>query len=406
MKSYKSLILTAALGLMLAGCGDDSGSNASSDDQGNSDGQKYVFSFMMETSQYVGIGSLSDDQAKIVKDFTEATNSGSVQYFNGAVYVLAADNAMNSTLSRYEVKDGKMADKASATAKFTGTQSIAMKFVDKNKMYVEQALGDVITALDPTTLKETANIDLSSYIDEESGALSTVPGSAVISGDKMYVCLNQFVDFTNMIAGPRASVAIINTKTDKVEKVVYSDKVSAVGGMDDMNGTASFVDEKGDVYFYSNASYSFVEGYKEGWVRIKKGESEFDKDWIFRMNETEYDGKKTNNNHLMVGGTYMGDGKFMGFFGNFEDPTNFNNYEWYFVVVDVYKKTIKKLDLSPTIPWFAPSIHLDADGKSVLLGHADSKGGAIYRYDIASGKVKKEMDVKTGTAYYIVPIQD
>jgi hypothetical protein len=361
---------------------------------------------MMETSQYVGIASLSDDQSKVVKNFVEATNSGSVQYFNGAVYVLAADNAMNSTLSRYEVKDGKMADKASATAKFTGTQSIAMKFVGKNKMYVEQALGDVITALDPTTLKETANIDLSSYIDEESGALSTVPGSAVISGDKMYVCLNQFVDFTNMIAGPRASVAIINTKTDKVEKVVYSDKVSAVGGMDDMNGTASFVDEKGDVYFYSNASYGFVEGYKEGWVRIKKGESEFDKDWIFRMNETEYDGKKTNDNHLMVGGTYMGDGKFMGFFGNFEDPTNFNNYEWYFVVVDVYKKTIKKLDLSPTIPWFAPSIHLDADGKSVLLGHADSKGGAIYRYDIASGKVKKEMSVKTGTAYYIVPIKD
>jgi hypothetical protein len=49
---------------------------------------------------------------------------------------------------------------------------------------------------------------------------------------------------------------------------------------------------------------------------------------------------------------------------------------------------------------------LDADGKSVLLGHADSKGGAIYRYDIASGKVKKEMSVKTGTAYYIVPIKD
>ncbi len=405
MKSYKSLFLMAAFGLMLSGCGDDSGSNAS-DEPGNSDGQKYVFSFMMETSQYVGIGSLSDDQAKIVKDFTEAPNSGSVMYFNGSVYVLAADNAMNSTLSRYEVKEGKMADKAAATAKFTGTQSIAMKFVDKNKMYVEQALGDKITALDPTTLKETANIDLSKYIDEENGALSTVPGSSVIRDDKMFVCLNQFVDFTNMIAGPRASVAIIDTKTDKVDKVISSDKVSALGGMDDMNGTASFVDEKGDVYFYSNASYGFVEGYKEGWVRVKKGESEFDKDWIFRMNEAEYDGKKTNNNHLMVGGTYMGNGKFMGFFGNFEDPTNFNNYEWNFVVVDVYKKTIKKLDLSPTIPWFAPSIHLDADGKSVLVGHADKKGGAIYRYDIASEKVTKEMDVTTGTAYYIVPVKD
>ena len=108
-----------------------------------------------------------------------------------------------------------------------------------------------------------------------------------------------------------------------------------------------------------------------------------------------------------LGGTYMGNGKFFGFFGTFADPTNFNNYEWEFVVVDVYKKTVEKIKgLAPTIPWFAPSIHLDADGKSVLVGHADSKGGAIYRYDITSGKVTKEMDVTTGTAYYIVPVVD
>lgn len=365
---------------------------------------RYLLSFMMETSQFVGLAKLSDDQSKVVKDFIEAPNAGSVAYWGGSVYVLATDDAMNSTLSRYEIKDdGKMAEKAAATAKFTGTNAIVMKFVDKNKMYVEQALGDAITALDPTTLKTTATIDLSSYIDEESGAMSSVPGSAVISDGKMYVSLNQFVDFNNMIAGPRGSVAIIDTKTDKVEKVIYTDKVAALGGMDDMNNTASFVDEKGDIYFYSNASYSFIEGYQEGWVRIKK--DEFDKDYVFHMHEAAYDGKKTNNNSLMVGGTYMGDGKFFGFFGTFADPTNFNNYEWEFVVVDVYKKTVEKVEgLTPTIPWFAPSIHLDADGKSVLVGHADSKGGAIYRYDIASGKVTKEMDVTTGTAYYIVPL--
>ncbi|SHJ27440.1 hypothetical protein [Fibrobacter sp. UWP2] len=372
---------------------------------------KYLLSFMMETSQFVGIAPLSADQKKIVKDFIEAPNAGSVAYFNGSVYVLATDDAMNSTLSRYEVKDLKMADEPAATAKFTGTNAIAMKFLhtekSDGKLYVEQALGDAITVVDIKTLKTVKTIDLSEYIDEESGALSTVPGSAVIDGKKMYVSLNQFVDFNNMIAGPRGSVAIIDLNKDEVEKVIYTDQVAALGGMDDMNGTASFVDEKGDIYFYSNASYSFIEGYKEGWVRIKSGESEFDKDWVFRMHDAAYDGKKTNNNSLMVGGTYMGNGKFFGFFGTFADPTNFNNYEWEFVVVDVYKKTVEKVKgLTPTIPWFAPSIHRDADGKSVLVGHADSKGGAIYRYDIASGKVTKEMDVTTGTAYYIVPVVD
>ena len=366
----------------------------------------YLLSFMMETSQFVGLAKLSDDQSKVVKDFIEAPNAGSVAYWGGSVYVLATDDAMNSTLSRYEIKDdGKMADKPVATAKFTGTNAIAMKFYNDRKMYVEQAMGDAITAVDVESLKTIKTIDLSGYIDEESGALSTVPGSAVIKENKMYVSLNQFVDFTNMIAGPRGSVAVIDLESDEVETVVYTDQVADLCGRYNMNATASFVDEKGDIYFYSNASYSFVEGYKEGWVRIKSGESEFDKDWVFRMHDAAYDGKKTNNNSLMVGGTYMGNGKFFGFFGTFADPTNFNNYEWEFVVVDVYKKTVEKVKgLTPTIPWFAPSIHLDADGKSVLVGHADSKGGAIYRYDIASGKVAKEMDVTTGTAYYIVPL--
>lgn len=419
--------------MMLAACGDDSSSSPSADEPASSSSvekdkssssvkdedksssskeekteeSKYLLSFMMETSQFVGIAPLSADQKTIVKDFIEAPNAGSVAYWGGSVYVLATDDAMNSTLSRYEIKDdGKMADKPVATAKFTGTNAIAMKFYNDRKMYVEQAMGDAITAVDVESLKTIKTIDLSGYIDEESGALSTVPGSAVIKENKMYVSLNQFVDFTNMIAGPRGSVAVIDLESDEVETVVYTDQVAALGGMDDMNGTASFVDEKGDIYFYSNASYSFVEGYKEGWVRIKSGETDFDKDWVFRMHDVEYDGKKTNENNLMVGGTYMGDGKFMGFFGSFADPSNFNNFEWQFVVVDVYKKTVKKVDLSPTIPWFAPSIHLDADGKSVLLGHADKKGGAIYRYDIASGKVSKEMDVSTGTAYYIVPLAD
>ena len=410
MNLFKNKIImgvaAASLTFGLAACGDDSSSSASSDEPTSGD-SKYVISFMMETSQFFGVASLSDDQAKIVKDFNETANTGSIAYFDGAVYTLVTDDAMNSTLSRFELKDGKMADKAAATAKFPGTNAIMMKFIDENKMYVELALADAIVAVDPKTLKETATIDLSGYIDEESGAMSSVPGSAVVRDDKMFVALNQFVDFQNMIAGPRGSVAIIDIKTDKVDKVIYEDKTAAVGFMDDMNNSSAFVDEKGDIYFYSNASYCFIEGYQEGFVRIKKGKTEFDKDWVFRLHDAAYDGKKTNENNLMSGGAYLGNGKFFGFFGNFEDPTNFNNYEWQFVVIDIYNKTVEKVkDISPTIPWFAPSIHLDADGKSVLVGHADKNGGAIYRYDIASGKVTKEMDVSTGTAYYIVPIAD
>ena len=162
----KQSLVALTLAGVLAACGDDS-SSSSAGDNGSSSGDKYLLSFMMDASQFVGTASLSDDQAKVVEDFIEAPNAGGVAYFNGSVYVLATDDAMNSTLSRYELdKDGNMPEKASATAKFQGTRAIMMKFVDENKMYVEQAMGDAITALDPTTLKTTATIDLSEYIDE------------------------------------------------------------------------------------------------------------------------------------------------------------------------------------------------------------------------------------------------
>lgn len=260
MKSYKSLLFTAAVSLMFAACGDDSGSNASPDEplsssvvraksssskakssssakakssssakakssssvkakssssakvssssvkatssSAKAEEQKYVLSFLTESSQFYGVALLSEDQTKAVKNFAEAPITGSVGYFDKSVYTLTADEAMNSTLSRFEYKDGKVASKASATAKFTGTQAIVMKFVDENKMYVNQALGDAITALDPKTLKTIATINLSKYIDEENGSLSTVPGSAVIRDGKLYVSLNQFVDFPKFHCWP------------------------------------------------------------------------------------------------------------------------------------------------------------------------------------------------------------
>lgn len=409
-KTYKLIpslvkgLAVTSLVFGLAACSDSS-SNAS--DDSNESGKKYGFSFMVENSQFVGTAPISAEQKKIVDDFLEIPNKGSFQYFNGSVYVLYVED-MNTTLARYELdKDNNMAEKPAATAKFKGTHALMLKFVDKDKMYVEQTLGDAITAIDPLTLKEKATIDLSKYIDEKNGSLSTVPNSAVIRDGKMFVALSQCVDFNSMITTNQGNVAVIDVKTDKVEKVITEDLTAGLGVMDDMNNSMAFADENGDIYFYSTAAMGWAEGYKEGFVRIKKGKTEFDKDWVFHLHDAAFDGKKSNNNYLMSGGAYLGNGEFLGFFGNFEDPSNFNNYEWEFVVVNVWKKTIKKIDgLTPTIPWFAPSIHLDADGKSVLLGHADKKGGAVYRYDIASGKVEKEMDVTTGTAYYIVPLED
>jgi sugar lactone lactonase YvrE len=362
---------------------------------------------MTDKSMMFGTGDFSDDQSEIIKNFTETSNSGTIAYFDGSLYSLSVvDEAMNSVLDRYELnEDGSVPEEPAASVKFEGTGAMVMKIVaDENKIYVNQTFGTGLVAVDAKTLKTIATIDLSEYMEETAQMVG--PGSSVVREGKLFVSLGQYVDAQNAITGAQGSVAIIDIATDKVEKVISESMTAAVGGLDDMNNSSAFVDEKGNIYFYSAAAMGWMEGYEEGWVRIKAGETEFDTSWVFRMKEAEYEGESSSNNFLMTGGAYAGDGKFVGFFGNFADPSNFYNYEWSFVVVDVYKKTVEKIPgLSPTIPWFAPSIHIDSDG-SVLFGHADEENNSIYRYDVDSKKLTKEMNVKTGTAYYVMPLAD
>lgn len=411
MKSYKTLLLTAAFGLMLTACGSSSSSasdeDSSSSTVNSSAANSYAFAFMTDKSMMFGTGKFTDDQSEIIKNFTETSNSGTIAYFDGSLYSLSVvDEAMNSVLDRYELnEDGSVPEKPAASVKFEGTGAMMMKIVaDENKIYVNQTFGTGLVAVDAKTLKTIATIDLSEYMEETAQMVG--PGSSVVREGKLFVSLGQYVDAQNGITGAQGSVAIIDIATDKVEKVISESMTAAVGGLDDMNNSSAFVDEKGNIYFYSAAAMGWMEGYEEGWVRIKAGETEFDTSWVFRMKEAEYEGESSSNNFLMTGGAYVGDGKFVGFFGNFADPSNFYNYEWSFVVVDVYKKTVEKIPgLSPTIPWFAPSIHIDSDG-SVLFGHADEENNSIYRYDVDSKKLTKEMDVKTGTAYYVMPLAD
>ena len=382
MNLFKNKITVAAIAstLMLAACGDDSSSSSTAPESNSDNAKKYGLAFMTDKSMLVGTGSLSEKQGDLVKDFIEASNSGGITYSDGSLYLISVDEAMTSTLSRYELdEEGNLPEKPAATTKFEGTGAMMVKFADKNKLYVNQTFANSIVAVDAKTLKTTATIDLSEYL--EDGAQMIGPGSSVIRDGKLFLSMGQLVDAQSMIGGPQASVAVIDVKTDKVEKVINSSLVSAVGVYDDMNNTMSFVDEDGDIYFYAPAAMGWMEGYEEGWIRIKKGETEFDKDWVFHLHDAAYDGEKSNENYFYA-------------------------YEWSFVVIDLKKKTVEKIPgLAPTIPWFAPSIHLDTDG-TAFIGHADEKSGAIYRYDVESGKLTKEMDVSTGTAYYIVPLAD
>ena len=254
--------VTMSSALMLAACGDDSSSSSTAPESNSDNAKKYGLAFMTDKSMLVGTGSLSEKQDDLVKDFIEASNSGGITYSDGSLYLVSVDEAMTSTLSRYELdEEGNLPEKPAATTKFEGTGAMMVKFADKNKLYVNQTFANSIVAVDAKTLKTTATIDLSEYL--EDGAQMIGPGSSVIRDGKLFLSMGQLVDAQSMIGGPQASVAVIDVKTDKVEKVINSSLVSAVGVFDDMNNTMSFVDEDGDIYFYAPAAMGWGTRYSK-----------------------------------------------------------------------------------------------------------------------------------------------
>ena len=71
MNKFIAGLAIAGLAFGLTACGDDSSSSAP-DDKTTSSADKYLHSFMMDNSQFVGTAALSDDQSEVVKDFIEA----------------------------------------------------------------------------------------------------------------------------------------------------------------------------------------------------------------------------------------------------------------------------------------------------------------------------------------------
>ena len=82
----------------------------------------------------------------------------------------------------------------------------------------------------------------------------------------MYVALNQLNSPHTSVPGTGAEVAIIDLKTKKTE-VIKDNRTSVVGLF---RHSDAFIDERGDIYFYS-AGNNFNVADKEGFLRIRKG---------------------------------------------------------------------------------------------------------------------------------------
>lgn len=287
--------------------------------------------------------------------------------------------------------------------------AVYITFVSDTKAYISCLGLGKLFIIDPSTMTKTGEIDLSQFaIGRESGDNDPCPGPSVIRDGILYVSLLQLKGGSLYNPHTGAHVALIDINTDKPIKAISDNRATMIA--QSVPSGDPFIDENGDIYFYCVAAFGVSPSLKEGFLRIKKGEQDFDQSYYFPIGDKNIPDVKGNKASYIYTKVYAGKGKVYGFLvipGLMNDPLqpdfskdyNFQPFE-----INIYNNTLKKLNFDPTPGWAAA---ICKSGDDIVFGMATTTHGAgYYIYHTKDGSYEN-MKIKTGGAapYAISPLK-
>ena len=280
IKLITRLLLSAATVALISGCGDSSG-----DGGGDSieDNDIVVSVRIDDTTGFVNLGSAVQSGHIGNNNGTEINPSEGIYTYKGDVYT--SGSMKDGYLKKYQVEGNTLTKVGEInTGEFTIPTSYT--FVSDTKAYIALAGAGKMFIINPTTFEKTGEIDLSQYAIGE-GDINPEPADAVVRDGKLYVALTQIDSFQTYACRGVASLVIIDIATDTVDKHITDDRTCGSGLLSPNNGMV--IDENGDIYVNNTASFGYVAGFEAGFLRIKNGESDFDPDFFFSINQMTTD---------------------------------------------------------------------------------------------------------------------
>ncbi len=234
-----------------------------------------------------------------------------------------------------------------------------------------------IAVFNPTTLQQTEVIDLTKYA---KGDGSPDPGVMAFRNGKLYVACTQTTD--TYTSDKPAELLIIDTKNNNAVVSTTDNRTSFCGNLD--TPSSLFFDEKGDLYVYSVASWGYAPGQKAGWLRVKNGESVFDKSYFFNTTDYKITGIKNESIDYLQHPAYLGNGIVFSC-GNVpalasNPPDYVKDRTFGAFKVDLINQTITKLEIPFSNGYAASVLPLPKENK-VLFGMAAESAVGIFEYN-------------------------
>lgn len=410
-----SLLMAGLMTLSLSSCRGDQKKQTPDQDP---DAHHYAYiahgekSYMITTFKDFTPGTVTD-----FKDaFTLPEGHACFEVYGDHLYAMAGSMmgfGGEQTLHKYSIdKQGRL--KEVGKLPFRNSPNVVeVTFASEEKAYgMTSCSKGQIVIFNPKTMKETGSIDLSKYgkgviVDPKTQKVlgedhDPDAGTSIIRDGKLFVPLTQLNGMAPAQGEP-ATLAVIDVATDKVEKIITDKRVNALG----MIGHSSPVlDDEGNLYFYTGPIAAMMEGMgmpvREGMLRIKKGETDFDKDYCLHLTGLEESEKGAFGMQMINGGN----GKIYLFLNrpskmvNPEDQGDPRNKSYFPYEIDLKTGKGRILPLKPSTGWAANA--LIRVGDMIYFGVQSETGTGFIGYNTKTGKGEEKISVKTPAGPYKV----
>lgn len=243
------------------------------------------------------------------------------------------------------------------------------------KAYLSLAGLGVIYIFNPETMQKTGEIDLTSL-----GIQDNNPDIGIMIERDGYV----FAGLSQMVGGwtspkdyKQADVAVIDSKTDKLVKMI-SEKASGFSqATRPIDPKSLFMDEKGDIYISCLGNFGMVAGHKAGILRIKKGETDFDPTYHWTITGATIEGEeKTAGFAASI--CYVASGKAYGYIDvpGYYKPgeTGHAAIASRAVVFDLYNQKMTKIEGLELSNGYGVLVSKYKDGLAICNASATTKG--------------------------------
>ena len=291
---------------------------------------------------------------------------------------------------RYDRAEGGELTPAGALTMPPASAAVKMAFVSATKAYVCLMQAGKLAVINPTEMTITKEIELSQYAVEDT---NPDPNDMAIRDGKLFVALSQMTSMFSVV--PSAHVLVVNVATDRVGKMISDERTGGAGTYLGFPG-GMFVDDTDDLYVYGNGMHGYQPGLKDGFLRIRSGESEFDHGYLFSIMDTSLPGVPGNSGVSVFGMVYTGGSAGYGFIsipGLLSDPPDYaRDRSFQPFKIDLSARIAEKLALNPT-PGFAHGVCRYRD--KVVFGLSSVDGDGLYTVDLNTGAVSSKPVVTT-----------